>query len=584
MNCRNTVVLESCVQRVPHVLRFLTVVVGLLAVLATAVPALAGTEDYELTSSDPTQGDAFGYAVSISGSTAVVGAYHEDLPSAVNAGAAYVFTGGWTETPLRLTADVPAASDFFGCSVSIDGDTAIVGSYGADHSGKSTAGAAYVFTAGWTEAPTQLTADDAADNDQFGYSVSISGDTALVGAQAVGSNTGAAYVFTRSGDEWTQQAKLTATGGVAGDWFGVAASISGDTVVVGAYGVDSNTGAAYVFTRSEETWTQQQKLTATDGAAGDFFGASVSVDGDTAIVGAYLADPDEKSSAGAAYVFTRSGETWTQQQKLKASDATATDMFGRSVSVCANTAVVGAWLADLPGAVNAGAAYVFTRSGTTWTEEEILTASGAAENDYFGISSSISGDTAVVGAYGAAVGTSPEIDDAGAAFVFEGLPTLVELVAFSAVWNAEAVLVQWETTTEIDTVGFDVWRSEERDGEYTRITDSIIPAWGGPVSGAGYSLEDTGVSPGTEYWYELEDIESDGSSTFHGPVRAEVDPEGWSVPEAQASSLGARSGADSAALGAVAMVLLPAGVAGLCLRRARRRRREEAEACAFHRF
>jgi hypothetical protein len=219
---------------------------------------------------------------------------------------------------------------------------------------------------------------------------------------AVGSNhTGAAYVFTRSGSTWTQQAKLTASDAAASDSFGFSVAIAGSTAAVGAVG-SNHTGAAYVFTRSGSTWTQQAKLTASGGIAGDEFGYSVALSGSTAVVGAI----NNNAGTGAAYVFTRSGSTWTQQAKLTASDGAASDFFGYSVAIVTTTAVVGA-----PDNLGTGAAYIFTGSGSTWTQQAKLTVSGSPANDFFGQSVSLSGTTAVVGAYGRKTFT-------GAAYVF----------------------------------------------------------------------------------------------------------------------------------------------------------------------
>jgi len=257
----------------------------------------------------------------------------------------------------------------------------------------------------------KLTPSDAVLADLFGVSVGLSsdGNTALVGAW----NRGLAYVFTRSGAAWTQQQKLTASDGVAGDNFGwsVVLSSDGNTALVGAYGKSASpkaNGSAYVFTRSGGAWTQQQELTAADAAYGDKFGYSVglSSDGNTALVGAI----DKNSRQGAAYVFTRSGVTWNQQQELAASDPADNDSFGLFLGLSndGNTALVGA-----PGKNSAqGAAYVFTRSSAAWTQQQELTASDAAAFNYFGVSARLSGDgnTALMGAYGR---TSQ-----GAAYVF----------------------------------------------------------------------------------------------------------------------------------------------------------------------
>jgi len=214
--------------------------------------------------------------------------------------------------------------------------------------------------AGATEEQNMIAALDGAKYDLFGWSVSVYGDTAVIGAKGDDLYKGSAYVFTRSGSTWTQQAKLNASDGEDHDFFGYSVSVYGDTAVIGANGNDLGKGSAYVFTRNGSTWTQQAKLNASGGEANDLFGSSVSVYGDTAVIGA---DYDDGFN-GSAYVFTRSGSTWTQQAKLNASDGAANDYFGFSVSVYGDTAVIGA---NEHG--NNGSAYVFTRSGSTWTQQ-----------------------------------------------------------------------------------------------------------------------------------------------------------------------------------------------------------------------
>ena len=280
--------------------------------------------------------------------------------------------------------------DYFGLSVSVSGDTAVIGAYNKNGSNR---GAAYVFVRSggvWTQ-QAELTAADGVANDCFGISVSVSGDTAVIGANCMTGYRAAAYVFVRSGGGWTQQAEWTASDGVALAYFGSTVSVSGDTTVIGAFGKNNLQGAAYVFVRSGVAWTQQAELTASDGAASDFFGYSVSVSGDTAVIGAR-----EKNGGGAAYVFVRSGVGWTQQAELTASDGVRYDLFGWSVSVSGDAAVIGAY-----GKNNyQAAAYVFVRSGVAWTQQAELTASDGVANDYFGISVSVSGDTTVIGAPG----------------------------------------------------------------------------------------------------------------------------------------------------------------------------------------
>ena len=269
----------------------------------------------------------------------------------------------------------------------------------------------------------KLVASDGAVSDSFGRSVALSGDTALVGAYfddgGANRDQGSAYVFTRSGGVWTQQAKLVASDGAANDYFGASVALWGDTALVGAYGdaIGANTGqgSAYVFTRSGGVWMQQAKLVASDGAATDGFGVSVALSGDTALVGAYTDDVGVNSDQGSAYVFTRSGVVWTEQAKLVASDGAANDYFGFSVALSGDTALLGAYGDAIGANMGQGSAYVFTRSGVVWTQQAKLVASDGAGNDNFGISVALSGDTALVGAHLDDVGAN---SNQGSAYLF----------------------------------------------------------------------------------------------------------------------------------------------------------------------
>ncbi|MGQ0801789.1 MAG: FG-GAP repeat protein [Pseudomarimonas sp.] len=258
----------------------------------------------------------------------------------------------------------------------------------------------------WT-LQAKLMAGDGAASDGFGSSVALSVSTALVGA--VGDNNqGAAYVYTRSGSDWTQQAKLMAGDGAAGDEFGISAALSGDTAVVGAWLDDigtSDRGSAYVYTRNGSTWTQQAKLTAGDGTTSDRLGLSVALSGSTALVGAHFDDIGTNENQGSSYVYSRSGSSWTQQAQLTSGDGAANDRFGIAVALFGDTALVGAHLDDI-GASDQGAAYVYTRSGSTWTLQDKLTPFDGEANDEFGHSVALSGDTALIGALRASVGAN----------------------------------------------------------------------------------------------------------------------------------------------------------------------------------
>lgn len=270
----------------------------------------------------------------------------------------------------------------------------------------------------------KLTASDGVAQDQFSYSVAISGDTIVVGAYADDGLTGIVYVFIKSGGDWssiTQAAKLTASDGAMGDRFGVSVDINDDTIVVGADFDDDNgddSGSAYIFIKPLGNWsdmTQTAKLIASDGATFDGFGGSVSIEGDTVVVGAWQ-DDDSGMESGSAYVFVKPVSGWnnaTQTAKLTASDGAANDEFGRySVAVSGDTVVVGAYRDDDKG-TSSGSAYVFVRPGGNWsdmTQTAKLTASDGAAFDWFGDSVAVSDDTVVVGA--------PLNNDNGSAYIF----------------------------------------------------------------------------------------------------------------------------------------------------------------------
>ncbi len=388
----------------------------------------------ELTAADGASNDSFGYSVAVNGSTAVVGAWAKTVSSTIDQGAAYVFVRSgatWTQQP-KLTASDGAANDSFGLSVSVSGGIIVVGAHGKTVNSNATQGAAYIFVQNgstWSQ-QAKLTAADGAAGDHFGYSVSVNGATAVVGAyqKAVNSNPqqGAAYVFVQSGSTWTQQQKLTASDGAAGDNFGNSVSVSGTTVVAGAWQKTINAnvsqGAAYVFTQSGTTWTQQPKLTASDGAAGDVFGVSVSVSGGTALVGANA----KNSYQGAAYVFTQAGAAWSQQAELTASDGATNDGFGVSVALNGATAVVGASGKTVASSPGQGVAYVFAGSGGSWSQQPELTSSDGTTGDRFGLSVAVSGGSAVVGAGYKAVSSNPA---QGAAYVFAQAPSSTTLSA-----------------------------------------------------------------------------------------------------------------------------------------------------------
>jgi hypothetical protein len=516
--------------------------------------------------------DFFGLSVAVSGTTVVVGARHEDSSttgvnstpneSASSSGAAYVFTRSvttWSQQAYLKASNTPSKTgvdDYFGYSVAVSGDTVVVGAPREDSSTTGVnstpnesgfrSGAAYVFTRSGTTWSQQayLKASNTGANDEFGYSVAVSGDTVVVGATGEASSTtgvnslpnesasssGAAYVFTRSGTSWSQQAYLKASNTGEYDYFGSSVAVSGDTVVVGAYweassttGVNSTpnesaygSGAAYVFTRSGTTWSQQAYLKASNTGAGDAFGTSVAVSGDTVVVGAYWEDsstagvnssPDESApQSGAAYVFTRSGTTWSQQAYLKASNTGVDDLFGGSVAVSGDTIVVGARLEDSSttgvnsspdeSAFESGAAYVFNRSGASWSQQAYLKASNTGASDGFGMTVAVSVDTVVVGAFyesSSTTGVNSTPDESnpqsGAAYVFTRSGTS---------WIQQAYL-KASNTGEYDYFGSSVAVSG----------DTVVvgaPGEDSNTTGVNSTPNNNAISAGAAYLFDIEPV------------------------------------------------------------------------------
>jgi hypothetical protein len=263
--------------------------------------------------------------------------------------------------------------------------------------------------------PISRMPNDPTNDKAFGNSVGISGDYAIVGAQGDSASKGAAYIFFRSQGNWVMQAKLIADDGDFNDFFGCSVDISGDYAIVGAFnhlvGANMGQGVAYIFFRTGTSWSQQAKISASDGTTFDNFGTSVGISGDYAIVGMYLDAIGANTNQGSAYIFFRTGTSWAQQQKLTASDGAAGDFFGFDVAISGDFAIVGAYNHDVGVNSNQGAAYIFARGGGSWTQQPPLTSADGGLNKFFGYSVSISGLYAAIGAYG-------DLSGQGSAYVF----------------------------------------------------------------------------------------------------------------------------------------------------------------------
>jgi len=326
-------------------------------------------------------------------------------------GSTFAEISGWIiDLDDKLAAAEGSAQDKFGRSVAMDGDTIIIGAPYDDEKANN-AGAAYIFAydgiSSWT-LEAKLTPGDPYEKDYFGFCVDIDGDTVIIGTciyDGMGYREGAAYIFQKISGTWTQKAKLTATPGEIGDYFGMAVSLSGDTAVIGAWGAGFAAGAAYIFERNfwgPDLWGQSKTLLASDRVASDLFGMSVSISGDTVIIGAQ-SDNDMGAGSGSAYIYERNEggiDNWGEKKKLTAPDGMAWDSFGCSVAISGDIAVVGAYGDDDMGD-KSGSAYAFDRNdgGTdNWGMQEILRAEGGGSFDQFGFSVAISGENVIVGA------------------------------------------------------------------------------------------------------------------------------------------------------------------------------------------
>ena len=468
---------------------FVSVATAFAVHVAPAAASITPTDIQKLLASDGVPwGDQLGISVAIDGSTAVVGATQDDGRK----GAAYVYTlssGTWGEQQ-KLTASDGVVGDVFGTSVAISGETVLVGALG-DEDGR---GAAYVFIRSggvWTQQQKLAVENESGDN--FGMSVALVGDVALIGAPIDNDDKGSAYIFTRSGGVWTQQAVLAASDGAANDRFGFHVAMTASTIVIGAHYVNLSSGAAYVFTGSGSSWSEQQKLTASDGTESDMFGSEVAVHGDTVVVGADSEDGTSTDS-GAVYVFTRSGSTWTQQQKLTAIDGGYQDYFGDSVAVYGDMVVVGAsgFGADV------GKVYLYTRSGMIWSEQAQLTAVNAATSFayLFGWSTALDENKVLVGMPG-------DNYFKGAAYVFslpqtttdETPPAVTAVTADDVVYPSDPVVTATATdagsnikSAEYSLEGGTWTVMSATDGDFDEMSEGLTATIAGPLGVDSYQV------------------------------------------------------------------------------------------------
>ncbi len=474
--------------------------------------------------------EGFSVALSADGNTAIVGGQADSS----NVGAVWVFTrsnGVWSQQGSKLlgTGAVANPSVFQGHSVALsaDGNTAIVGGYEDNYY----VGAAWIFTRSngtWSQQGGKLVGTGATGyGSEQGTSVSLSadGNTAIVGGPVDSTNyEGAAWVFTRSGSVWSQQgSKLVGTGATGSNSIFQGSSVSlsadGNTAIVGGNGDNTNVGAVWVFTRSDTVWSQQGgKLVGSDAIGTPYQGStsaiSLSADGNTAAVGG----SEDSSDVGAVWVFTRSGSVWSQQgSKLVGTAANGTAMQGTSVSISGggDTIIVG----GQEDSTYVGAVWVFTRSGGVWSQQGGKLVGSGATGEYAprqGCSISLSADS-----YTAIVGGENDNGGIGSVWVFAtpNAPLPVELTSFIASVSNFTTILAWMTTTEVNNAGFDI----ERQPASTQLWTKIGFVAGAETSNVphSYSYTDNVGSAGT-YSYRLKQIDHDGAFTYSQEVQVTI--------------------------------------------------------------
>jgi hypothetical protein len=370
-------------------------------------PPIELHEIQKLAASDGETNEFFGWSVAISGDWAIAGTYRDD-ENGKWSGSAYLFHrdgSNWIEKQ-KLTPSDAAANDYFGYSVAISGDKVLVGAPTYPVS-LDKPGSVYFFYyngSSWVE-QQKITASDAKADDQFGYSVAINGDRCIIG------NGRAAYSFLWNGSNWTEKQILVS--GTTEDAFGYSVAMSNDRVIVGALSddqIDREAGAAHIYNWNGTSWVKQQKITASDAAKDDKFGTSVDISGDRVIVGAY-----HDNNSGSAYIFYWTGSSWVEQQKLHPSDVSTGDWFGHSVAISGDMAIVGS-INHIINYLGGGAAYYFRWDGSNWEYQQILAPS---DREYmFGWSVAIIGYRVIVGETGN-WGAYNQGNGTGAAFIYE---------------------------------------------------------------------------------------------------------------------------------------------------------------------
>ncbi len=397
-----TINIQRCFLRLSTTISLAILLVGLVA------PAQAKTrlpmQLTELLESDSAPHDNYGIVVALSTDTAVIGIPF-DSSRTFNAGSAYVYkhhNGTWS-LQQKLQASDSAPGDQYGWSIALQRDTLLIGSRFDDDRGFNS-GSIYAYTridGLWIE-QQKLSALDGAINDQFGFTMALDGDLAFIGAPLDDDNgfeSGSAYIYKRIAGLWTADKKITAHDGESGDQFGWSVALSAGNALIGARFDDDkafNSGSAYLYTRTSQTWHMKQKLTASDAAVNDQFGWTVALDDKTAVIGARFND-EMGINAGSAYVYTLNDKVWRQQQKLTASDGESGNQYSWAIALDGDKLVIGAPFDNYDDALS-GSCYVYYRSEKGWREQQKMTANIDVLAARYCISVALQGDTTLIGA------------------------------------------------------------------------------------------------------------------------------------------------------------------------------------------
>ena len=349
--------------------------------------------------------DNFGFSAAIDGDTVLVGAFKADINGVTDAGVAYVYVhndNGW-EQQAKLVAEPMFAEDTLGGNVALKNDFAMLGAMLRDDKGKDS-GAVVFFerqSTNWVQKQI-LTAPDGQAGDAFGQSIALTDTHLVIGSpkkDALGKDSGAAYIYQRKNGVWRYQTTITASDGVAGDLFGISVAIDGNTILVGADLHDKtaeNAGAVYAYVLDKTGWKQEAKLMASDGGHTDIFGVRVAISGNTALISARRDDVDGiGTDAGSAYLFERKDRIWTEKMKLTSPDGKAHDRFGRGVALSKDFAVISAMNHDANG-MDTGAIYIYKKNTNGWEYASKFTAKVSLPEDRFGWNVGISNDKAVI--------------------------------------------------------------------------------------------------------------------------------------------------------------------------------------------